>query len=91
MKQYRQVQNRLCEYFPCHSGIDEAEFNCMFCYCPLYGLKDACGGHFHYLENGVKDCSQCGLPHQRDGYNHIQNYKEQILALGMRDKPQKGD
>ena len=31
-------QNRECKYFPCHKGIDEEEFNCLFCYCPLYAL-----------------------------------------------------
>ena len=28
-------QNRPCEYFPCHKGIPEEAFNCLFCYCPL--------------------------------------------------------
>ena len=30
--------NRECEFFPCHAGIDPDEFNCLFCYCPLYAL-----------------------------------------------------
>ena len=89
MEQYRHMQNRSCEYFPCHSGIGEAEFNCMFCFCPLYALKDACGGNFRYLENGLKDCSRCGLPHQKDGYMHILSCREQLLALGMQDQTEK--
>ena len=48
-------QNRECKYFPCHKGIDEEEFSCLFCYCPLYALGDQCGGNFTYMENGIKD------------------------------------
>ena len=35
-KHYTWFQNRECEYFPCHKGVREEEFNCLFCYCPLY-------------------------------------------------------
>lgn len=31
-------QNRACEYFPCHKGVADEDFNCLFCYCPLYLL-----------------------------------------------------
>ena len=34
-------QNRACEYFPCHKGVADEDFNCLFCYCPLYLLGDA--------------------------------------------------
>ena len=27
---YRFFQNRECEYFPCHQGIDPEDFNCLF-------------------------------------------------------------
>ena len=30
--------NRDCEYFPCHTVADPDNFNCLFCYCPLYAL-----------------------------------------------------
>lgn len=86
MKQYTHVQNRECEYFPCHSGIEESEFNCLFCYCPLYGLKSACGGNVQYLDNGIKDCSKCRIPHEKSGYEYIQSYKEQLLELGKKQK-----
>ncbi|NLT11941.1 MAG: metal-binding protein [Clostridiaceae bacterium] len=61
---YRFFQNRSCEYFPCHaiSENERAEFNCLFCYCPLYPFPD-CGGRFEILSNGIKDCSACTLPH----------------------------
>ena len=78
------LQNSKCEYFPCHSDIRQEEFNCMFCYCPLYGLKEHCGGDFRYLEDGTKDCSQCRIPHQSGGYEHIRKYKKELLELGKR-------
>lgn len=43
---YRYFENRACQYYPCHKGIEE--LNCLFCYCPLYTLK--CPGNYHYLE-----------------------------------------
>ena len=41
----RFFQNRECRYFPCHTGVPEEEFNCLFCYCPLYTLGRKCGGN----------------------------------------------
>ena len=41
-RHYTWFQNRDCEYFPCHDDVREEEFNCLFCYCPLYRSKD-CG------------------------------------------------
>ena len=63
--------NRDCRYFPCHKGSDAENFNCMFCYCPLYSTGSSCGGNFTYTKSGVKDCSNCLLPHSPDGYEHI--------------------
>ena len=56
-------QNTACEYFPCHEGVPEADFNCMFCYCPLYVLGRECGGACTYTEQGIKDCSACNALH----------------------------
>ncbi len=39
-KNYSFFQHRKCEYFPCHPIGDENDFNCLFCYCPLYALGD---------------------------------------------------
>ena len=61
---YKFFQNNKCEYFPCHKGIPEEDFNCLFCYCPLYTLGKNCGGNCEFLENGVKSCMNCGFPHQ---------------------------
>lgn len=55
-------RNINCEYFPCHKNVDADNFNCLFCFCPLYSMKD-CGGNPEYLPNGIKDCTNCIKPH----------------------------
>ena len=55
--------NKECENFPCHEGIDENQFNCAFCYCPLYALGAECGGDFVYTDKGIKSCHLCVKPH----------------------------
>ena len=67
---HRFFRNTDCEYFPCHEGADPETFNCLFCFCPLYFLKD-CGGNHRFTENGVKDCTPCLKPHQPGGYDHV--------------------
>jgi len=62
--------NRACAYFPCHEEADAEAFNCLFCFCPLYGRED-CGGAFSYTEGGIKDCSSCTLPHEPMNYDYI--------------------
>lgn len=46
---YKFFQNKECEYFPCHKVKNTENFNCLFCYCPLYALGDKCGGNFKYI------------------------------------------
>ena len=62
--------NKDCEYYPCHENANE-NFNCLFCYCPLYAMGDKCGGYFKILPNGIKDCSDCTIPHSEKGYDYI--------------------
>lgn len=80
-KHYQFFQHRQCEYFPCHKGVAEEDFNCLFCYCPLYALGTACGGNCVYTEKGVKDCSRCAFPHLRDNYEKIAERYKDILKL----------
>jgi len=68
---YKFNQNLKCEFFPCHKTDDPTTFNCLFCYCPLYMLKGECGGNYKYAENGIKDCSDCMVPHGPKGYDHV--------------------
>ena len=70
-KKYAFFQHRDCEFFPCHKGVAEEDFNCLFCWCPLYALGQNCGGAFRYLADGTKDCSACAKPHRRDNYDAI--------------------
>ena len=81
MENYKFFQNRQCEYFPCHKGVKEESFSCLFCYCPLYALGKECGGNFVILENGVKDCSGCTIPHRKENYGWITEHFQQILRL----------
>lgn len=68
---YKYFQNKECPFFPCHKNIPIEQFNCLFCFCPLYSLKERCGGNYRYLKDGTKDCSQCLLPHVKGNYNYI--------------------
>ena len=60
-------ENRACRYYPCHTGL--SEINCLFCYCPLYGLRD-CPGTYTYVKTRsgarVKSCMHCDFPHRRE-------------------------
>ncbi len=83
---YKHFTHRKCEFFPCHKGIAEEDFNCLFCYCPLYGLKDKCGGNFTYTENGIKDCSNCLIPHGKNSYDYIMSKMGEVMNLGRREE-----
>ena len=78
---YKFFQNKKCEYFPCHKGIPEADFNCLFCYCPLYTLGKSCGGNCEFLKNGIKSCMNCNFPHQRNNYDKIIARFQEIAKL----------
>lgn len=85
-KEFSFNQNRRCEYFPCHKTNDPDNFNCLFCYCPLYALGENCEGNYVYLENGIKDCSQCLMPHRRESYGMIVSKYEQIKEIAKKNK-----
>ena len=74
-------QNRQCEYFPCHDDVPEEDFNCLFCYCPLYALGKKCGGACTYTEQGIKDCPHCVFPHVRGNYLAVLNRFEDIVEI----------
>lgn len=81
MEGYKFMRNSRCEYFPCHDDICSEDFNCLFCYCPLYALGEACGGEFRYTEDGIKDCSGCSVPHRKEAYEYITGRFEEIAKL----------
>lgn len=80
-KHYSYFQNTQCEFFPCHKGAKEENFNCLFCYCPLYALGSKCGGNFTYTSEGYKDCSNCLVPHKKENYGKITERYADIAEL----------
>ena len=78
-------QHKACEFFPCHKTDHPEDFNCLFCYCPLYTLGSKCGGNFRYLENGVKDCSGCLLPHGRGSYSYVISKYPELMELAKKN------
>ncbi|MCR4891979.1 MAG: cysteine-rich small domain-containing protein [Lachnospiraceae bacterium] len=66
---YRFFENKDCQFFPCHEM--EGDFNCLFCYCPLYFLSE-CPGTFEMKEkNGarIKVCKDCTFPHKPENFD----------------------
>lgn len=72
--------NARCPAFPCHKGVDEREFNCLFCFCPLYHINE-CGGTPRWISTEIgqmKDCALCSKPHMgEEGYDFVLNRLEQ--------------
>ena len=69
---YRFFENRDCEFYPCHQGVDE--INCLFCFCPFYRLEECPGNPaFKTKEDGrrIKVCTGCTFPHKRENYDVI--------------------
>ena len=68
---HRFFQNNDCKYFPCHKGL--TDFNCLFCYCPMYNFKE-CPGNPSYIEKQgktIKVCTNCTFPHNPNNYDKI--------------------
>ena len=84
MANYDFFQHKDCEYFPCHAGANPETFSCLFCYCPLYCLGANCGGSFTYLENGIKDCSGCLIPHRRENYEKVMEKMGAVIELAKK-------
>lgn len=70
-----------CEHFPCHPTDRPEDFNCLFCYCPLYTLGKRCGGNYIYTAKGIKNCRQCLFPHVRENYAAIVSRFPEIAEL----------
>lgn len=76
---YKFFQNTKCENFPCHKIEKLEDFNCLFCYCPLYFLGEKCGGNFYYTKSGIKSCKNCNFPHKRENFDEINLRLKEIL------------
>ena len=90
-KHYAFFQNRECECFPCHEVAHPEDFNCLFCYCPLYMLGRDCGGNCSYTPDGFKDCTACLYPHRADSYGEILLRYGEIAARMAADEAAKRD
>ena len=68
---YRFFENKECEYYPCHTGLEE--MNCLFCYCPMYGMEDCPGNPEYIQKNGrtIKVCTNCSFPHRPENYEVV--------------------
>lgn len=84
--EYSFFSHRQCEFFPCHETNDTDNFNCLFCYCPLYALGTKCGGNFRMTEKGYKDCTNCSIPHRRDNYGYITGKYQEIMNLVLENE-----
>lgn len=78
---YKFFSNRACEYFPCHRTEDAEDFNCLFCFCPLYAKGEECGGNFTYTDNGVKDCTSCMFPHRKENYENVMEKLRNVKSI----------
>lgn len=67
----RFFENRACQYFPCHNRKED--FNCLFCYCPMYHIKNCPGNPVFKEKNGkeLKICTNCTFPHVPEHYDQI--------------------
>lgn len=79
-------QNRDCEFFPCHAAAAVDDFNCLFCWCPLYALGRECGGNFSYTDEGVKDCSGCLFPHNRKSSENISSRFPELAEMARHSR-----
>lgn len=85
-KNYSFFQNTACENFPCHKTSSPQNFNCLFCYCPLYALGEKCGGNFTIKENGIKSCINCDFPHKKENYEKVNARFSEIADLMKRNQ-----
>ena len=66
---YKYFKNTDCKYFPCHKGLSD-DFNCLFCYCPLYTLGKSCGGNC--------DCPMYSMPNCPGSKTYIEKNGKKI-------------
>jgi Zn-finger protein len=77
----RWFSNKACKYYPCH---DMDSMNCLFCFCPLYHYD--CKGDFVHTSDGIKDCSECKIPHVDKGFDYIIKF---IMKINEKKKKEK--
>ena len=81
---HRFFKNRECKYFPCHEGVND--FNCLFCYCPLYHLENCPGNPVYKEKEGkrIKVCKNCTFPHKLENYDMVVG----MIKKGLKESSQ---
>ena len=44
-------------------------------------LGDKCGGNFRMTEKGIKDCTNCQLPHKAQNYGYVTGKYSELAEL----------
>ena len=89
-KNYSYFSHKECEYFPCHKGADVNNFNCLFCYCPLYALGDKCGRGYNIksLKPKVEGiCDYCGGDLYQRKDDTKETIEERLVVYNNKTKP----
>ena len=47
----------------------------------LYALGDKCGGNFRFTESGIKDCTECKLPHRRENFGYVTGKYSELAEI----------
>jgi Zn-finger protein len=71
-----------CNYYPCHDGIIEEEYQCEFCFCPIYPCNiEKTGGKIISGRDGsqIWDCSDCIIVHEKENFNKIKKGLHNII------------
>ena len=91
---YKYFKNKNCKYFPCHKGLSD-DFNCLFCYCPMYSMPNCPGSKTYIEKNGkkIKVCTDCTFPHRPENYDKIiqiliRNNNNWFMDFSRSDVPQ---
>ena len=49
-------------------------------------VADGCGGNFRYTEKGIKDCTNCRIPHSPGGYDYVLKNFGKISELAKKNR-----
>lgn len=79
---YKFFENLGCKYYPCHSGIKKGEFNCLYCFCPIFVV---CKRH------SKSGCEFCKVPHDKGSYKFMMLELNNMVLHRRSDDPKGSD
>ena len=53
---------------------------------PAVYAGQSLGGNFVYLDSGVKDCSNCLVPHGRGSYSYVVKKFPELMELAKKNR-----